>query len=87
MSSGWGSDLRVASVGVMVPFLPGMLVLLGLMWLGGFGVVLGLAAAVWWGVWWYRKHDGFFPKDVQGAPYVITIILTLVSFFIVLGSI
>jgi hypothetical protein len=84
VSSGWGSDLKVAAVAALAPFLAGTLALLGLLWLGGFGVVLGLAGAIAWGVWWYRRNGGFFPRDVNGAAFGITIGLTAVALFLLL---
>jgi hypothetical protein len=88
VSAGWGSDLRVASVGAMAPFLAGMLVLLGYLWLGGFGILLGLGAAIFWGVWWYRRNGRrFFPREVQMGAFVITIVLTAVSLGLVLLTI
>jgi hypothetical protein len=84
VSAGWGSDLRITAVAAMTPFLAGMLVLLGYAWIGGFGVVLGLAAAIWWAVWWYRRNDGFFPRDVNSTAFGVTIGLTVVAFVLVL---
>src|SRR5262245_12371862 len=60
VSAGWGSDLRVAAVGAMTPFLPGLLVLLGYLWLGGFGLLLGIGAAIAWIVWWRRSNGRRF---------------------------
>jgi hypothetical protein len=86
VSAGLGSDLRVAAVGAMAPFLAGLLVLLGYIWLGGFGILLGLGGAIWWAVWWYRKHGKFFPRDVNTGAFTITIVLTAVAFVVVLVS-
>ena len=85
MSAGLGSDLRITAVAAMTPFLAGMLVLLGYVWLGGFGVLLGLGAAIAWAVWWFRRNDRkFFPRDVNTGAFVITIGLTVVSLVLVL---
>ena len=87
VSAGLGSDLRVAAVGAMAPFLGGLLVLLGYLWLGGFGLLLGLGAAIAWGVWWYRRNDRrFFPRDVANGPFYITIGLTAAVFVLILVS-
>ena len=78
VSAGIGSDLRVASVGAMAPFIGGVAILLGYEWLDVFGVLCGIAVAIWWAVWWYRRNDeSFFPRDVDGGAYAITIILTV----------
>lgn len=84
VSAGLGSDLKVASVAAMGPFLAGMLALLGLLWIGGFGVVLGLAGAVAWAVWWYRRNDGLFPREVDNRAFFITIALTAAALILVL---
>ena len=84
VSAGLGSDLRVAAVGAMAPFLAGLLVLLGYLWLGGFGIVLGLGGAIFWAVLWYRRNGKFFPRDVQTRAFTITIVLTVAVFVLVL---
>ena len=85
VSAGLGSDLRVAAVGAMAPFLGGLLVLLGYLWLGGFGLLLGIGAAIAWGVWWFRRNNRrFFPRDVATGPFYITIGLTAVVFVLIL---
>lgn len=85
VSTGWGSDLKVAAVGAMAPFLGGLLVLLGYLWLGGFGLLLGLGAAIAWAVWWHRSNGRrFFPQDVENRPFFITIALSVVVFVLVL---
>ena len=85
VSAGLGSDLRVAAVGAMAPFLAGLLVLLGYLWLGGFGLLLGIGAAIAWGVWWFRRNDRrFFPRDVATGPFYLTIVLTAVVFVLTL---
>jgi hypothetical protein len=76
VSAGWGSDLKVAAVAAMAPLLAGSAVLLGYLWLGGFGVVLGIGGAIAWAVWWYRRESAFFPRDIQTAPLVITTVVT-----------
>jgi hypothetical protein len=87
VSAGLGSDLRVAAVGAMAPFLGGLLVLLGYLWLGGFGLLLGIGAAIAWGVWWYRRNGRrFFPRDVASTPFYITIALTVAAFVLTLVS-
>jgi uncharacterized Tic20 family protein len=84
VSAGWGSDLRIAAVAAMAPFLAGVLVLLGYLWLGGFGIVLGLGGAIGWAVWWYRKHGKFFPRDVDRGAFGITVVITVVALVITL---
>ncbi|RSM78957.1 hypothetical protein DMH04_32270 [Kibdelosporangium aridum] len=88
VSAGTGSDFRVAALGAIMPFGLGMLVLVGYAWIGVFGIVLGLLGAVWWAVWWRRKHNKkFFPRDVEGGPYVLTLVLTVILLIAALASI
>jgi hypothetical protein len=69
----------------MTPLLPGLLVLAGYVWIGGWGILLGLGAGIAWAVWWYRRNDRrFFPRDVRTAPFVISIVLTVVAFILAL---
>ena len=85
LSPNWGSDLRIVAVAAMAPFLCGLLVLLGYIWLNGFGVVLGLAAAIGWVVWWRRRNDReFFPREMNNSAFVITIVLTIAALALVL---
>lgn len=85
VSAGVGSDVRITAVAVMTPLLPGLLVLAGYVWIGGFGILLGLGAAIAWAVWWYRRNGRrFFPRDVRTGPFVITIALTVLAFILAL---
>ena len=78
VSAGWGSDLRIVTVAAIAPFLSGLLVLLGYIWLNGFGILLGLGAAIGWAVWWYRRNDrAFFPREMNNGAFVISLVLTL----------
>jgi hypothetical protein len=78
VSAGTGSDLKVASVGAMTPIIFGVAILLGWEWLDVFGVLLGIGGAIWWAVWWHKRNDEkFFPRDVNGTAYAITIVITV----------
>jgi hypothetical protein len=87
VSAGFGSDVKAAVVGALMPFGAGVLVLAGYLWLDIFGIVLAAAAGIWWAVWWRRKHHGkFFPREVEGGPFVLTIVLVAVLFIAALAS-
>ncbi|MEV4314395.1 hypothetical protein [Actinocrispum sp. NPDC049592] len=86
VTAGWGSDIRAAAVGALMPFGAGLLVLVGYLWLDVFGVFLGLGGAIWWAVWWRRKHGRFFPRDVEGGPFILTIVLAGILFIAALAS-
>jgi hypothetical protein len=87
VSAGTGSDFRVAVLGTLMPLGLGMAVLVGYAWLEFFGAILAIGGAVWWAVWWRRKHGKFFPRDVQGGPFILTIVLTVILFIIALATI
>lgn len=87
VTAGPGSDFRVAVLGALIPFGGGLLFLVGFLWLTWFGIVLAALGALWWAVWWRKKHDKkFFPRDVEGGPFVLTIVLTVILFIAALAS-
>jgi hypothetical protein len=86
VSAGVGSDFRAAVLGAMMPFGAGLLVLVGYLWLQVFGVILAVGGGIWWAVWWRRKHGKFFPRDVEGGPFILTIVLTVILFIAALAS-
>ena len=87
VSAGIGSDLKVASVGAMAPFIIGVAILLGWEWLDVFGVLLGIAGGIWWAVWWHKRNgEKFFPRDVDGGAYGISIIITVALLIFALVS-
>ncbi|TDP96122.1 hypothetical protein [Labedaea rhizosphaerae] len=87
VSAGIGSDLKVASVAAMTPFIMGVAILLGWAWLDVFGVLLGIGGGIWWAVWWYKRNDDkFFPRDVAGGPYAITIVITVALLIFALAT-
>jgi hypothetical protein len=86
VTAGWGSDIRAAVVGALMPLGAGLLVLVGYLWLEVFGVFLAVAGGIWWAVWWRRKHGRFVPRDVEGGPFVLTIVLAVVLFIAAIAS-
>jgi hypothetical protein len=85
VSAGWGSDLVVAAVAAMAPLMAGMFVLLGYIWLGGFGVLLGVGAFIAWGVWWFRKNNALVPRQANLGAVGLTAVLTIGSLILVLS--
>lgn len=65
----------------------GLMVLIGYFWLNVFGAVIGAALAIAWVVWWRRKHERFFPKDLQGGTVVRFVILVAVLAVVFFASI
>lgn len=82
----WASDLRIGAAAALAPFLCGLLVLIGLIWLGGFGIVLGIAGAIAWAVWWYRRNGALVPRQVDTRALVITAVLAGVALIVVFAS-
>ncbi len=60
-------DALAAALGLLMPLGGGLLVMWGYAWLDVFGGIVGVAAVVFWGFWWYGKHQSFFPKDLRGG--------------------
>jgi hypothetical protein len=87
VSAGTGSDIRAATVGALMPLGLGLIVLVGYIWLDVLGIFLALGGAVWWAVWWRRKHGKFFPRDVEGGPFVLTVVLVVILLIIALAII
>lgn len=79
-------DLLAATLGALMALGGGLLVLFGWAWLGPFGVILGIGGAIWWGYWWYQKHQTFFPKDLRGGSVGgIAVLVALLGIFFVLA--
>jgi hypothetical protein len=60
-------DALAATLAALLPLGGGMLLMLGYAWIGIFGSILGVAAAVGWAFWWRNRHQAFFPKDLRGG--------------------
>jgi hypothetical protein len=87
VTAGPGSDFRVATLGALIPFGGGLMFLVGFLWLTWFGVILAAGGSLWWALWWRKKHNKkFFPRDVEGGPFVLTIVLTVILFIAALAS-
>ncbi len=86
VSAGWGSDLQIAAVAAMAPLMVGLFVLLGYIWLGGFGILLGIGGFIAWGVWWYRKHETLNPRQPNLGAVAITAVLTIGALVLTLSQ-
>jgi hypothetical protein len=79
-------DLLAATLGALMTFGAGLLVLIGYFWLDAFGAVIGAAAAIAGVVWWRRRHGQFFPNGLQGRTVVRFAVLVGVLAVIFVGS-
>ncbi|WP_130344481.1 hypothetical protein [Herbihabitans rhizosphaerae] len=85
VSAGTGSDIRVMTVAFVMPMMA-LAAIVGFVWGSWIGGIIGAALWVGWLVWWRSKHKGkFFPRDVQTGPFVITLIIAAIVFFVTLG--
>ncbi|MGP4017201.1 hypothetical protein [Saccharopolyspora sp. 5N708] len=60
-------DALAATLAALLPLGGGMLIMLGYVWIGVFGAILGVAGAVGWAFWWRNKRKAFFPEDLRGG--------------------
>ena len=77
-AAGWAPHLRVGAFAALLPLALGFPVLIGLIWLGGFGIVLGIAAAVVLLVAWYRRQGALIPREVGGGALLTVLVVTVV---------
>lgn len=77
-AAGWAPQLRVGAFAALLPLALGFPVLIGLIWLGGFGIVLGIAAAVGLLVAWYRRQGAVFPREIGGGALLAVLVVTVV---------
>jgi hypothetical protein len=86
VSAGIGSDFRAAAVGALMPLGAGLAALVGYIWLDAFGIILAVAGAIWWAVWWRRKNGKFFPRDVQNGPFIVTLVIVAILAIVAFAS-
>ncbi len=87
MSDAWAPQLRIGGFSVLLPLVLGLILLLLWSVLGGFGIVLGIAADIAGLVWWRRRYEAVFPDDVAprdllflgGAVVVLAVLAFLIN--------
>jgi hypothetical protein len=60
-------DALAATLAALLPLGGGMLIMLGYVWIGVFGGILGAAGAAGWAFWWRKKNKAFFPENLRGG--------------------
>lgn len=79
-------DVLAASLAALMPLGGGLLLVLGYVWVGVFGVILAAAGVGGWAYWWYGKNQQhWFPDDLRGGQVggiaalvaIITVLLFL----------
>jgi hypothetical protein len=78
---GWAPHLRIGVYSLLLPLGLGFAILVPWVWLGGFGVVLGIIADIIWLAMWKQRKGAIFPPDV--APGALLRLLVAV---VVLGG-
>jgi hypothetical protein len=74
----WAPQLRVGAFSVLLPLVLGFTILVFWIWLGGFGIFLGLiidAVAV---AWWRGKQGQVIPADPKPMDLVKVLVVTVV---------
>ncbi len=64
----------------MLTFTGGMLVLIGYIMVGGFGIFLGLVGAVFGVLWWKDLHDGVVPAQLPTKSVALLTLTGLALF-------
>jgi hypothetical protein len=76
--TGWAPQLRVGAFSVLLPLALGFGILAPWVWLGGFGIVIGIVVDVVAVLWWRGKQDAVFPKDVAPSSLLKLLVVTVV---------
>lgn len=82
VDDGWAPHLRIGGFALLLTLAAGFAILVGWIWLGGFGIVLGIVAAVAGMSWLRRRYGAVFPEEVSGSA-----LLRLLAAVVVLGGI
>jgi hypothetical protein len=74
----WAPQLRVGAFSLLLPLVLGFTVLVLWIWLGGFGIVLGLILDVVAVAWWRGKRGQVIPADPTPADLIKVLVVTIV---------
>ncbi|SDZ12065.1 hypothetical protein SAMN05421504_109292 [Amycolatopsis xylanica] len=84
VSAGTGSDVKTLIAALLLTYFCGVTLLVGYALIGGFGVVLGIAASIAGVVFWRKAHGKAFPRDIPVKSLIIfgaiTVALTVLLF-------
>ncbi len=70
VSAGPASDTKAFFAATLLTFLSGMIVLIGFIMAGGFGIVLGIVGMIFGLVWWKGHHGSMLPRDLPAKSVV-----------------
>jgi hypothetical protein len=74
----WAPHLRTGAFAALLPLALGFPVLIGWIWLGGFGIVLGVFAAIGLLMAWRRRQDAVFPSEIEPGALLTVLVVTVV---------
>jgi len=75
---GWAPHLRAGLYALVLTLAAGLAVLVGWVWIGGFGIVLGLIVAAI-GLGWLRtRYGAVVPRDVPGGALLRVLVAAIV---------
>jgi hypothetical protein len=75
---GWAPHLRAGLYALLLTLAAGMAVLVGWVWIGGFGIVLGLIVAAFGVGWLTMRYGGLVPRDVPGGALLRVLVAAVV---------
>jgi hypothetical protein len=74
----WAPQLRVGAFSLLLPLVLGFTILVLWIWLGGFGIFLGIIADVAAVVWWRNRRGQVIPLDPTPADLLKVLVVTIV---------
>ena len=82
----WAPHLRTGLYALLLTIAAGFAVLLGWVWIGGFGIVLGLIADVAGLVWLRSRYGQVVPAEVPGGAllrvFLAAVVLAGIAFLV-----
>ncbi|MER7115880.1 hypothetical protein ABT332_15465 [Saccharomonospora azurea] len=84
VSAGPASDAKAFAAAALLTFTCGMVVLVGYVMIGFFGIILSLIGVVFGLVWWKERHGAMLPRDLTAKSVVSLAVVALVLFGLVL---
>lgn len=75
---GWAPHLRAGLYVLLLTLSAGFAVLVGWVWIGGFGIVLGLIVDVIGVAWLRTRYGSVVPRDVPGGAMLRVLVALVV---------
>jgi len=83
VSTDGASGAKTFTAAALLTFSSGMLMLIGYLLIGGFGVFLGIVAAVLGVLWWRSANDKMFPANLKKSSLISVTVASAVLGLIV----